>query len=149
MHIEKSTDYDYLHPWLGTGLLTSTGKKKFFSVSNILTFFRVGAKWHSRRKILTSTFHFKILEDFIEVFKEQSEVLVQKMGKELHNSGFNIFPYVTLCALDIICGKQILVSSALNRFETHALSLFSETAMGIYLGAQDNKNSVYVKAIYE
>lgn len=28
-HIEKSRDYDYLHPWLGTGLLTSSGKNNF------------------------------------------------------------------------------------------------------------------------
>lgn len=34
-HIDKSRDYDFLHPWLGTGLLTSHGKK-----------------WHSRRKVI-------------------------------------------------------------------------------------------------
>lgn len=33
-HIDKSPDYSYLHPWLGTGLLTSYGQK-----------------WHSRRKV--------------------------------------------------------------------------------------------------
>lgn len=33
-HIDKSQDYDYLQPWLGTGLLTSRGKK-----------------WYSRRKV--------------------------------------------------------------------------------------------------
>lgn len=33
-YIDKSQDYDYLQPWLGTGLLTSHGKK-----------------WHSRRKV--------------------------------------------------------------------------------------------------
>lgn len=32
--VNKSHDYDYLHPWLGTGLLTSTDRK-----------------WHSRRKV--------------------------------------------------------------------------------------------------
>lgn len=92
-YIDKSSDYDYLRPWLGTGLLTSWG-----------------SKWRSRRKILTPTFHFKILEDFIGVFQEQSDVLVKKLEKELGGQGFNIFPYVTLCTLDIVCGELFSLS---------------------------------------
>lgn len=66
----------------------------------------VGEKWRSRRKILTPAFHFKILEDFVDVFVEQSLTLLNKLKREVGNeSGFNIFPYVTLCTLDIICGK--------------------------------------------
>ncbi|XP_031624946.1 cytochrome P450 4c3, partial [Contarinia nasturtii] len=110
-HIDKSQDYDYLHPWLGTGLLTSRGKK-----------------WHARRKILTPTFHFKILEDFIDVFQEQSAVLVTKLTREIgKEEGFNLFKYVTLCTLDIIC----------------------ETAMGKSIDAQSNGDSQYVKAVYK
>jgi hypothetical protein len=55
---------------------------------------------------LTPTFHFNILEDFVQVFGEQAEVLVRKMGAELGKPSFNVFPYVTLCTLDIICGKR-------------------------------------------
>ncbi|XP_063704419.1 cytochrome P450 4c3 [Culicoides brevitarsis] len=109
-HIDKSPEYDYLHSWLGTGLLTSSGKK-----------------WHSRRKILTPSFHFKILDDFIEIFHEQASVMVKKLQKEVDNPGFNLFPYVTLCTLDIIC----------------------ETAMGIRVNAQECSDSDYVKAVYQ
>lgn len=87
--IDKSSDYDFLQPWLGTGLLTSQG-----------------GKWHARRKILTPAFHFKILDDFIDVFQEQSAIMVERMAAEVDRAeGFNIFPYVTLATLDIICGE--------------------------------------------
>ena len=61
--ITKSDEYDFIKPWLGTGLLTSTGKK----LSN-------------RRKIITPTFHFKILEQFVEIFDEQSDTFVKKLA---------------------------------------------------------------------
>lgn len=88
-HIDKSRDYDFLQPWLGTGLLTSQG-----------------SKWHSRRKCLTPAFHFRILEDFIDVFQEQSAIMVERLAAEETSDAFNIFPYVTLCTLDIICGES-------------------------------------------
>lgn len=56
-------------------------------------------------QILTPAFHFKILDDFIDVFNEQSAVLARKLAVELGTEAFNIFPYVTLCTLDIVCGE--------------------------------------------
>uniref|UniRef100_T1JES0 Cytochrome P450 n=1 Tax=Strigamia maritima TaxID=126957 RepID=T1JES0_STRMM len=106
-HIEKSSDYNFLHPWLGTGLLTSKG-----------------AKWRSRRKLLTPSFHFRILEDFISVFNEQAEVLVNKLRIEAKKPSFDIFPLMTLCTLDIIC----------------------DAVMGRHVNAQGCDNSPYVKA---
>ncbi|KAJ7405124.1 Cytochrome P450 4V2 [Willisornis vidua] len=108
-HIEKSYLYDFLHPWLGTGLLTSTGDK-----------------WRSRRKMITPTFHFAILNDFLEVMNEQGNILVKKLEKHVDKEPFDVFLDITLCALDIIC----------------------ETAMGKNVGAQKNKDSDYVTAIY-
>ncbi|XP_068083527.1 uncharacterized protein [Anabrus simplex] len=109
-HLEKSRLYTFLHPWLGTGLLTSKG-----------------SKWHTHRKMITPTFHFKILESFMDVFIEKSNILVEKLKKEVDNSGFNIYPYLTNCTLDIIC----------------------ETAMGTAINAQEATGSEYVSAIYE
>jgi cytochrome P450 family 4 subfamily V len=110
-HITKSYLYGFLHPWLGTGLLTSTN-----------------AKWHARRKLITPTFHFKILEDFLQVFNEQSVIMQKRLELMAAKSqGFDIMPYITLCTLDIIC----------------------DTAMGKHVNAQANSDSEYVKAIYK
>uniref|UniRef100_A0AAV2LKC8 aromatase n=1 Tax=Knipowitschia caucasica TaxID=637954 RepID=A0AAV2LKC8_KNICA len=110
IHMEKAYAYTFLHPWLGTGLLTSTGKK-----------------WRQRRKMLTPTFHFSILTDFMEVMNEQSEILVEKLQNKAGKEVFDCYPYVTLCALDIIC----------------------ETAMGKKIYAQSNYESEYVKCVYK
>ncbi|KAK0390346.1 hypothetical protein QR680_019311 [Steinernema hermaphroditum] len=107
--ITKGSDYDFILPWLGSGLLISTG-----------------AKWKSRRKMLTPTFHFQMLEGYVEVFDSNCNLLTRVLeshaddGKE-----FNIFPYIKRCALDIIC----------------------ETAMGTKLNSQINIDSEYVQTI--
>lgn len=51
-HLDKGIIYTFLHPFLGSGLLTSSG-----------------SKWHQRRKILTPAFHFNILQEFFGIFK--------------------------------------------------------------------------------
>ena len=75
-----------------------------------------------RRKMLTPTFHFKILEDFIDIFNKQSVVLVEKLN-EAHRDmlvnnkdRINIFPYVARCTLDIICGLSLLFFFGLKIF---------------------------------
>lgn len=86
--ITKSDEYEFIKPWLNTGLLTSTEKK-----------------WISRRKIITPAFHFKILEDFVETFDRQTTILVEKLKIFEGRGEFNIFPLTALCALDVICGN--------------------------------------------
>lgn len=110
-YIEKSGEYDFMRPWLGEGLLTSSNKK-----------------WHSHRKIITPTFHFKILEQFVEIFDHQSDVFVSQLkGFAETGQDFDVFPLVTLYALDVIC----------------------ESAMGTKIKAQIHSDSEYVRAVKE
>ncbi|XP_034240992.1 cytochrome P450 4C1-like isoform X2 [Thrips palmi] len=106
-HIEKAEMYGQLVPWIGTGLLTSTGKK-----------------WHTRRKLITPTFHFRILDQFMEVFNRNGNIMVQKMLAAKQT--INVHSLITLCTLDIIC----------------------ETAMGTKVEAQNDSTSPYVKAVH-
>ncbi|CAL8091251.1 unnamed protein product [Orchesella dallaii] len=110
-HIDKGKyDYNLLHRWLGMGLLTAPR-----------------TKWSARRKLLTPSFHFKILEDFMPVFNEQSTILLDCLNnREKDGKSFDIFPYITRCTLDTIC----------------------ETAMGKKINAQTSSvNKDYVDAV--
>ena len=100
-----------MKPWLAEGLLISKGRK-----------------WFQRRKVITPTFHFKILEQFVEVFDRQSNTFVKILQKKAENGQtFDIFPLVTLCALDVIC----------------------ETAMGTTKNTQIDSDCDYIKAVKE
>jgi hypothetical protein len=70
----------------------------------------LGDLWRSRRKLLTPAFHFSILNSFVDVFNEQSRILCGIIddicqsfpdGKGL----IDVFPLITRCSLDIICGN--------------------------------------------
>ncbi|ALC40922.1 Cyp4e2 [Drosophila busckii] len=92
--IQKSDLYDLLHPWLGLGLLTSTG-----------------SKWHKHRKMITPSFHFNILQDFHEVMNANSSKFIQQL-KSLA-AGDNIIDFQDLAqylTLDIICDTAMGVT---------------------------------------
>ena len=109
-HSVKSFVYRFLLPWLGDGLLISKG-----------------SKWHTRRHLITPTFHFTILNDFLHVMNEQSQVMMKKIDETLKSGKSPNMPKrITLCALDIIC----------------------ETAMGQTVSAQVHEDSEYANSLY-
>ena len=81
---------------------------KFNKLLKFILFVSCGEKWQSRRRLLTPTFHFEVLKDFLHVMNEQAEILVGELSKhetKINSIEVNMFKYVGLCALDIICGS--------------------------------------------
>ena len=54
--------------------------------------------------MLTPAFHFKILEDFTEVFLQKAQVLTDMLDKKTNGQEFDLLHDITLCTLDIIMG---------------------------------------------
>ncbi|ALC43310.1 Cyp316a1 [Drosophila busckii] len=103
--------YQLMKPWLGNGLLLSSGRQ-----------------WQQRRKIITPTFHFGILEQFVEVFDQQSNICVQRLAEQADGkTAFDVHSYVCAAALDII----------------------AETAMGTKIYAQQAKRTPYADAVHD
>uniref|UniRef100_A0A182TV89 Cytochrome P450 n=1 Tax=Anopheles melas TaxID=34690 RepID=A0A182TV89_9DIPT len=98
---KKSYQYDFLEPWLGTGLLLSFGEK-----------------WFQRRKIITSSFHFKILDQFMNVFnREAPSSELSKLERHVDQQQFNIYD--------------------------HAVP----TSMGVHINAQKDPNNEYTQGV--
>uniref|UniRef100_UPI002146ABCD cytochrome P450 4C1-like n=1 Tax=Vanessa atalanta TaxID=42275 RepID=UPI002146ABCD len=90
---EKGNLPYFLRPWLKDGLFLSEG-----------------AKWHQRRKILTTAFHFNILQHFSTILVENSEKLVESLRSETDKSGTDIYPFITSMALNSICETAMGIS---------------------------------------
>lgn len=66
----------------------------------------LGQKWFKRRKLLTPSFHFKILEEFLQVFNYQSKIFIDILKEDADDGRkeLEICEYITRCTLDTICG---------------------------------------------
>lgn len=107
--IRKNRMYSLLTDWLGDGLLVS-----------------YGAKWLSRRRVITPTFHFSILEDFVSIFDQQSQIFARNLAKYADGvQVVDIEDALALATLDVIC----------------------ESAMGVRINAQTDVNCEYVQLL--
>ncbi|XP_061466111.1 ultra-long-chain fatty acid omega-hydroxylase [Rhineura floridana] len=77
--------YGFLKPWLGDGLLLSSGKK-----------------WGRHRRMLTPAFHFDILKPYMKIFSQSTDVMHAKWHK-LTSAGpasLDMFEQISLMTLD-------------------------------------------------
>ncbi|XP_066260623.1 cytochrome P450 4C1-like [Euwallacea similis] len=109
----KGLFYQMLTPWLGNGLIAGSGPK-----------------WQQHRKIISPSFHFKVLDSYTEIFAEKAEQFSKYLEKYEGQGYFDITEDLTKIALDII----------------------AESAMGVelnYLNGNDRRGVEYAQAIIE
>lgn len=61
--------------------------------------------WKPHRKLLNPTFNLRILQSFIPIFNEKSNLLVNKIQDEIGKEPFDIMEYFGKCNLETICCK--------------------------------------------
>lgn len=92
-HIDKADEYRFFKPWLGDGLLISTGQK-----------------WRSHRKLIAPTFHLNVLKSFIDLFNANSRAVVSKLKKEAGE--FDCHDYMSECTVEILLETAMGVSKS-------------------------------------
>ncbi|XP_011138410.1 cytochrome P450 4g15 [Harpegnathos saltator] len=92
IYLDKSTEYRFFKPWLGNGLLISTGQK-----------------WRAHRKLIAPTFHLNVLKSFIDLFNANSRAVVERMRKE-GGKEFDCHDYMSECTVEILLETAMGVS---------------------------------------
>lgn len=84
VHIDKSEEYRFFEPWLGNGLLISTGEK-----------------WRQHRKLIAPAFHMNVLKSFVGIFNENSKKVAEKMKEETGRE-IDVHDYMSETTVDIL-----------------------------------------------
>ncbi|VVC38322.1 Hypothetical protein CINCED_3A001449 [Cinara cedri] len=92
VYIDKSPEYRLFEPWLGNGLLISTGDK-----------------WKAHRKLIAPTFHLNVLKSFVGLFNVNSRETVNKLRK-MGNKEFDIHDFMSECTVEILLETAMGVS---------------------------------------
>ena len=79
-------NYGLIKPWLGDGLLISSGKK-----------------WFRHRRLLTPAFHYEILKQYVSVYTDCTKFLMNKWALSCKkNEPVKLFDTISLLSLDVI-----------------------------------------------
>jgi len=79
----------------------------FKALSHDYTFYVVyvvAAKWHSQRKMLTSTFNYNLLQQFVKIFLEQGKYMTKSLNNTESTIVKDLKSFVGEFTLNIIRG---------------------------------------------
>ncbi|KAI4462569.1 cytochrome p450 family 4 [Holotrichia oblita] len=93
-YINKGSDYSFFKPWLGDGLLISTGDK-----------------WRRHRKLIAPTFHLNVLKSFIDLFNANSRGVVNKLKIEVGKT-FDCHDYMSEATVEMLLETAMGVSKS-------------------------------------
>uniref|UniRef100_A0A336KJ13 CSON009391 protein n=1 Tax=Culicoides sonorensis TaxID=179676 RepID=A0A336KJ13_CULSO len=84
----KSSEYKLLKDWAGENILTNNGEK-----------------WQKMRKLMTPAFHFQILERFVPIFEEKTNIMIEII-KEQSSKSIDVSSLFNNLTLDVISVHQ-------------------------------------------
>ncbi|KAI6169986.1 CYtochrome P450 family [Aphelenchoides bicaudatus] len=120
--LRKGKDYDRLHPWLGSGLITASGDEQ----------------WRSNRKLLTPAFHFGKLEEYAEVIdghaRELVDVLSSQYADGKQHDIYNVIKCMTLDAISETA-MGIQVNSLQNPDQEYIKAVDTYNSLVFFRGA--------------
>lgn len=98
----------YLQVKLISYKLTECFSRSFLIVLLIflyISFDVAGAFWKPIRKLLNPTFNLKILQSFVPIFNDKTNIMLENLDKEAGNPNFDLSKYMHACTLDMVCGE--------------------------------------------
>lgn len=105
VHLKKSSEYRFFEPWLGDGLLISSGDK-----------------WRSHRKLIVPSFHQVVLKSFVSAFNRNSLQLVNRLKRKVGE--FDVHDYLSETTVDILLGNYLTSSEALINIVVDKYGIF-------------------------
>lgn len=54
---------------------------------------------------MNPSFNPKILQSFVPIFNEKTQIMLDKLDKQAGNMNFDILPFMNAYTLDMVCGK--------------------------------------------
>ncbi|KAI1708661.1 cytochrome p450 domain-containing protein [Ditylenchus destructor] len=129
--LKKGHVMDFFFQWLGNALLLSHDEQ-----------------WRHQRRMLTPTFHFSMLGDYIHSFNRQVKIFVANLEKHTDTGAMvNIYPSIISLTLDVTCetimGLEMSSQSGQNQAYMNAVKNFNSYAMIKYHNPQYSNNLIW------